>query len=99
MQLIAPGKTSATASVSVRPTTPTTVALYTSQGFAKADHNRHLAGVRLMIHLQTPGDPVFVGVLDQNTPSVLLVAPGTYIITRTAGPGALYDVGVAAESV
>lgn len=50
MQLIAPGKTSATASVWVTPTTPTTVALYTSQGFAKADHNRHLDRDQMLPH-------------------------------------------------
>lgn len=99
MILIAPGKTATQASVAVTSTTPITLALYTNQSFPKAEHNQHLAGVRMSIHLQTPGDPVFVGALDQTTPSVLLVAPGTYIVTRTSGPYAKYDVGVSAEGV
>ena len=96
-QIIQAGKTEAQTTVTVTAQAPVTVYLYVNQGFGTpAPNNPHLAGVEVQILQITEGDSNHVATLNQQRPSILLVAPGQYQIFRPDMPAAAYNVAVGA---
>lgn len=89
--VLAANTTAATSSdITVAAGSTVTVGLFSS---AVAASNLPI-GAKFNIRMDTPGDDVVVGTLDNVNRTRLLVGPGTYRVSRVAYSGAAYGVFV-----